>query len=120
MVVCPMLEDEAIYNLKNDHEDKRIYLVKGAYNTTIIPKLKQHNVPYTMIDEHTVLNGDYDHDGYTVIIWTMFMGLHEDIDMLRMEVMNQIVKIHSAVDTILLYYGRCTENCGKSCGRYGK
>ena len=115
MVVCPMLEDEAIYNLKNDHEDKRIYLVKGAYNTTIIPKLKQHNVPYTMIDEHTVLNGDYDHDGYTVIIWTMFMGVHEDIDMLRMEVMNQIVKIHSAVDTILLYYGRCGRGLDTIC-----
>ena len=46
MVVCPMLEDEAIYNLKNDHEDKRIYLVKGAYNTTIIPKVHSDHMDH--------------------------------------------------------------------------
>ena len=107
MIVCPMLEDEAIYNLEHDSEVKRVYLIRGAYNTTIIPKLRQHNVDFISIDETTVLNGNYEHDGYTVIIWTMFMGLHEDTDMLKMEMMSQIVKIFRSVDTIMLYYGRC-------------
>lgn len=115
MIVCPMLEDEAIHNLENDTEVDRIYLVRGAYNTTIIPKLRQHHVGFEMIDESTVLNGNYDHDGYTAIVWTMFMGLHEDIDMLKMEVMNQIIKVHRSVDTILLYYGRCGRGLDDIC-----
>lgn len=107
MIVCPMLEDEAIYNLKNDTEKKKVYLVKTPYNQTIIPKLKQHGVEYELIDQTNVFSGNYGKERFTVFIWTMFMGLHEDTDMLKLEMMNQIVSIHKCVDTILLYYGRC-------------
>ena len=46
MIVCPMLEDEAIYNIKNDPEIDDVYLVNTAFNETIIPKLRQHGVKY--------------------------------------------------------------------------
>lgn len=107
MIVCPMLEDEAIYNLKTDKEKKRVYLVKTPYNGTIVPKLKQHGVDYTAIDQTDVFSGNYEKEGFAVFIWTMFMGLHEDTDMLKLEMMNQIILMHKYVDTIMLYYGRC-------------
>ena len=93
MIVCPMLEDEAIYNIKNDPEIDNIYLVNTAFNETIIPKLKQHGVAYETISQTKALSGDFDKEKFSVIIWVMFMGLHEDINMLNMEVTNQIINM---------------------------
>lgn len=106
MIVCPMLEDEAIHNIETDPEEKKVYLVNTPYIETILEKLRQHEVEFTRISQKDALSGRFD-DGYSIIIWTMFMGLHEDLDMLRMEVMNQIVTVSGSVDSIMLYYGRC-------------
>ena len=115
MIVCPMLEDEAIYNIKNDPEIDDVYLVNTAFNETIIPKLRQHGVNYQTISTVKALSGDFDKDKYSVIIWVMFMGLHEDIDMLNMEVTNQIITMCRSVDSIMLYYGRCGRGLDNIC-----
>ena len=115
MIVCPMLEDEAIYNIENDPEIDDVYLVNSAFNETIIPKLRQHGIEYTQISQTKALSGDYDKERFSVIIWVMFMGLHEDIDMLKMEVTNQIVTMFRSVDSIMLYYGRCGRGLDKIC-----
>lgn len=115
MIVCPMLEDEAIYNIKNDPEIDHVYLVTGAYNDTIIPKMRQHGVAYESISPTTALKGDFPKDEYNVIIWVMFMGLHEDLDMLKMEVTNQIITMFRSVDSIMLYYGRCGRGLDDIC-----
>ena len=115
LIVCPMLEDEAIYNIKNDPEVDDVYLVNTAFNGTIIPKLKQHGVDYQTISIPRALSGDFDKDRYSVIIWVMFMGLHEDIDMLKMEITNQIITMHRSVDSIMLYYGRCGRGLDDIC-----
>lgn len=107
MVVCPMLEDEAIYNIKQDIEEKTVYLVDTPYTETIIPKLKQHSVEYRKISQIDVLSEKVPKEGYSVIIWVMNMGLHEDPDILGFEVRNQIIQMRNCVDSILLYYGRC-------------
>lgn len=115
MIICPMLEDEAIYNLKTDSEDKDIYLVNTPYIETIVPKLRQHGVDYTLISQTTALAGNFDKERYSVIMWVMFMGLHEDLDMLKFEVTNQIVTMFNSVDSILLYYGRCGRGLDDIC-----
>lgn len=115
MIVCPMLEDEAIYNIENDPEIDDVYLVTTAFNETIIPKLKQHGIRYEQISQTRALSGDFDKEKYSVIIWVMFMGLHEDIDMLNIEVTNQIVTMFRSVDSIMLYYGRCGRGLDNIC-----
>ena len=115
MIVCPMLEDEAIYNIENDPEVDDVYLVEGPFNDTIVPKLRQHKIEYKKIPQGVALAGQFDPEKYSVIIWVMFMGLHEDIDMLNMEVTNQIVTVHRSVDSIMLYYGRCGRGLDKIC-----
>lgn len=108
MIICPMLEDEAIYSLETDGEKKRIFLVDTPFTETIVPKLKQHNVPYTRICEEECLAGNVvPHDGYSVIIWTMSMGLHAEPSLLKLEVCDRIIKMMGVVDSIMLYYGRC-------------
>ena len=115
MIVCPMLEDEVIYNIENDPEIDDIYLVNSAFNETIIPKLRQHGIEYTTISQTKALSGDFDKGRFSVIIWVMFMGLHEDINMLNMEVTNQIITMFRSVDSILLYYGRCGRGLDNIC-----
>lgn len=115
MIVCPMLEDEAIYNIRNDPEIDHVYLVQTAFNGTIIPKMRQHGVEYESISQATALKGDFPKDEYNVIIWVMFMGLHEDINMLNFEVTNQIITMMSSVDSIMLYYGRCGRGLDNIC-----
>ncbi len=115
MIVCPMLEDEAIYNIENDPEIDDVYLVNSAFNETIIPKLRQHGIRYETISQTKALSGDFDKERFSVIIWVMFMGLHEDIDMLNIEVTNQIVTMFRSVDSIMLYYGRCGRGLDNIC-----
>ena len=115
MIVCPMLEDEAIYNIENDPEIDDVYLVTTPFTETIIPKLRQHNVEYKRISPTEALAGKFDPERYSVIIWVMFMGLHEDIDMLNLEVTNQIVTMFRSVDSIMLYYGRCGRGLDNIC-----
>lgn len=107
MIVCPMLEDEAIYNIKSDTEEKTVYLVDTPFTETIIPKLRQHSVTYKTISVAECLSGKFPEDEYSVMIWVMYIGLHEDPDMLRFEIQNQIIQMRNSVDSILLYYGRC-------------
>ena len=115
MIVCPMLEDEAIYNIENDPEIDDVYLVNSSFNKTIIPKLRQHGIRYEKISQTKALSGDFDKEKFSVIIWVMFMGLHEDINMLNMEVTNQIVTMFRSVDSIMLYYGRCGRGLDNIC-----
>lgn len=115
MIVCPMLEDEAIYNIENDPEIDDVYLVNSSFNETIIPKLRQHGIRYETISQTKALSGDFDKERFSVIIWVMFMGLHEDINMLNMEVTNQIVTMFRSVDSIMLYYGRCGRGLDNIC-----
>ena len=115
MIVCPMLEDEAIYNIENDPEIDDVYLVNSSFNKTIIPKLRQHGIRYETISQTKALSGYFDKERFSVIIWVMFMGLHEDINMLNMEVTNQIVTMFRSVDSIMLYYGRCGRGLDNIC-----
>lgn len=113
-IVCPMLEDELIYNIKTDSEKPKVYLVKTPYTDTIIPKMKQHGVEYIPISPEEALANKPD-GSFSIYIWTMFMGLHEDINLLNMEIMNQIITIFNSVDSIFLYYGRCGRGMDNIC-----
>lgn len=114
MIVCPMLEDEAIYNLETDSEEKKVLLVNTSFNGTIIPKMVQHGIKFEMADRDN-LGKDQQTEGYRVIIWTMFLALHEDIEFLKKEVMRQMKESQQYVDTILLYYGRCGRALDNIC-----
>ena len=57
MITCPILEDEMIYSILNDPEDKRIYLLRNKNTSTLVPKLEHHNIDYINIDEKDFLKG---------------------------------------------------------------
>lgn len=109
MVVCPILEDEMVYSLLKDKEQKKIYLLENKNTKTLLPKLKHHNIEYTVINEDDYLSGKHviDDPGYVIIIWMMDLGLHSDPEHLKEAIRDELLLIDGKVDGIAMYYGLC-------------
>lgn len=109
MIVCPILEDEMIYNLKNDPEEKRLFMLMNDNNRTTVAKLKKNGLQYTEVDETEFLEGRYKipDDGYNVIIWDMSLGLHQEPEDLKNKIHAELLRIDGLVDGLILYYGLC-------------
>ncbi len=109
MIACPILEDEMVYNIAKDPEEKKIYLLRNKNTVTLIPKLKEHNIEYTGIDEDDYLKGKVrvSDDGYSIIIWMMDLGLHSEPAHLGESIRDELTRIDGRVDGIALYYGLC-------------
>ena len=109
MMACPMLEDEMIYNLTADPEEKRIFLLENKNTEALIPKLKMKNVEFEQISEDDFFNenANVPIEGYNVIIWMMNLGLHSEPKDLAMEIRRLLLMVPGHADGIALYYGLC-------------
>ena len=108
IIACPMLEDELIYNLRTDVEEKYIYLVKTDPNVSIKKKLERYGLPYQLIDEYDLKNGfDQDSEKFNIVIYMNRLGLHAEPKDLRKTVEDQITMLQSHFDVLALYYGLC-------------
>jgi hypothetical protein len=109
MMVCPILEDELVHNLKEDADPKKIFLLTNDNTKHIIEKLHQNGLDYTPIGEQAFLNGNekIPEGGYNVVIWMLSLGLHQEPANLKEEVRNDLKKIDGMVDGVMLYYGLC-------------
>jgi len=109
IMACPILEDELIYSLRNDGEEKNIFLLDNDHNKMIIPKLEENGISYTVLDERRFLSGEANipDDGYRVVIWMMDLGLHEEPENLRIRIRELMSEFQGHVDAIALYYGLC-------------
>ena len=58
IMACPILEDELIYSLRNDGEEKSIFLLDNDHNKMIVPKLEENGISYTVLDERRFLSGE--------------------------------------------------------------
>lgn len=109
MIACPMLEDEMVYNLTADSEEKRIFLLENKNIETLIPKLKMKNVEFELISEEDFFNenANVPIEGYNVIVWMMDLGLHAEPKDLASEIRRLLLMVPGHADGIALYYGLC-------------
>lgn len=109
MMVCPLLEDEMVYNLTTDPDEKRIVLLTNKNTETLIPKLKAGNVEFTQISEEDFFKEDSSvpREGFNVIIWMMDLGLHSEPKDLGSEIRRLMLMVSGHADGIALYYGLC-------------
>lgn len=109
MMACPLLEDEMIYNLTTDPDEKRIFLLVNKNIETLLPKLKSNNVEFEQISEEDFFNenANVPREGYNVVIWMMDLGLHSEPKTLAAEIRRLMQTIPSHADGIALYYGLC-------------
>ena len=107
-MTCPMLEDEMIHNLENDSEEKRVLLLENPNTVTLLPKLEKSGITYESMPENEFFSGaKLPEGGFTIVIWMMDTGLHEEPEVLRDSIHELLKKVDPFVDSILMYYGLC-------------
>ncbi|MCQ2056574.1 MAG: DUF1638 domain-containing protein [archaeon] len=107
IIACPMLEDELIFALASDNSKKSVYVVDNGNCFTILPKMKQYGVPYSIMSEYE-LNSSMDLDsGFNIIIIMKPANLHNEPEKLRKTIEDDLLFYQSRFDVIAVYYGMC-------------
>ncbi|MCL2143777.1 MAG: DUF1638 domain-containing protein [Methanomassiliicoccaceae archaeon] len=108
-IACPILEDELIYSMSKDDEISHVYLLDNRHAKSIKIKLVRNGIAHTIISEEEFLDGSYriDVNGYTIVIWMMDLGLHEEPTDLGTALKDSMKRMEKYIDAIVLYYGLC-------------
>jgi hypothetical protein len=95
--------------MSKDDGISNIYLLDNRHAKSIKIKLARHKIKHEIISEESFLNGSFgiERGGYTIVIWMMDLGLHEEPTDLRDALRESMIKIQERVDALALYYGLC-------------
>lgn len=109
VVACPMLEDELIYSLRNDPEEKHVYVIETPYDGSLKRKMEKRGVPFTVVDEWDFMNNcaGIDRDMFNVVIKMNNLALHAEPKELMNYIQDELVMLKGRVDAVALYYGMC-------------
>ena len=113
IIACPMLDDNLVYSLSKDGEEKNITVVRNECNGSLIKKLDLHGIPYSFIDWGVVVNGGYKpaEGEFNILILMINLGLHSVPKELKSKVEELSRALRPYVDGFGFYLG--------TCGNYG-
>ena len=108
-IACPILEDELIYSIGKDREISKVYLLDNRHARSIKIKLKKKKIKHKVVGEEEFFSGScaIPNDSYTVVIWMMDLGLHEEPTDLGAALKKYMISMQEHADAIVLYYGLC-------------
>ena len=109
IIICPMLDDNLVYSLDKDPEEKDIVLVDTGNQGPIVRKLERHGIPYRISSWDDIISGKtvLDRERYTVMVYSLNLGLHARPDVLRDRVEKLSKEMQPVVDAIGFYLGTC-------------
>ncbi|MBO4569159.1 MAG: DUF1638 domain-containing protein [Candidatus Methanomethylophilaceae archaeon] len=109
IILCPMLDDNLLYSLCKDPEEKRITLVDHPSNVSVKRKLRLAGIPFDEVGWDDVLGWRYepDRDAFNILILTVDLGLHAKPDVLKSTVEERAEEMQPFVDAIGFYLGTC-------------
>ena len=124
IISCRMLEDEIVHLLSSDREVEELLLLDGKEISSLSRKLKSQNRPHirlawesigSHLQERNGLGGFISRlgiqpsraEGLVVVVSLLRLGLHSDLELLRTAVYDEIKRLSSFSDGILIFYGRC-------------
>ena len=109
VIACPMLEDELIYSILCDTDDKVVYVVNTGYQGSLVKKLSNQAIPYTLVEEYTLNRAreDLDRSRYNIVIYMNRLGLHEHPKNLKNTIEEETAFYLDIFDTIMVFYGLC-------------
>ena len=110
IIGCPVLEDEIIYSLSKEKDEKKVYLVDTPPAYTLKKKLERKGIPVIIIDEWEFNNGHASIDrekGFNIVIIMNKLGLHAQPADLRRTLEEQLMFLQTRFDAVALYYGMC-------------
>lgn len=123
IIGCPILEDEIVHAIKRDKDIARVFVIENEDSKNLLRKLRRAQVEAKICP---IKQDELDHfpeDGFNVLILMKSMGLHEDPQRLRKEVLESVNLIAPKCRSILLFYGLCgnafkdISEIEKECGR---
>lgn len=109
VIGCPMLEDNLVWSLKRDGDEKDIAIVDTGNQGSLRDKLDAHSIPYRILDEDDALSGRYvpSEGRFNLLVYMLNLGLHSVPEELRSKVEDVAVRMQPYVDAIGFYLGTC-------------
>ena len=109
VIICPMLDDNLVYSLDKDPERKDIVLANTGNQGPIVRRLERCGIPYRISGWDDIISGnaELDREGFTVLVYSLNLGLHARPDVLRSRVESTAKEMQPVVDAIGFYLGTC-------------
>ena len=109
VIACTMLEDELIYDILCDSDEKIIYVVDTGSQGSFVGKLNSNNIPYNMISEYSFDHGinGLDKSKFNLVVCMNQLGLHAEPKSLKSQIESQVLLHSHLFDAILVFYGIC-------------
>lgn len=109
VIICPMLDDNLVYSLDKDPERKDIVLANTGNQGPIVRRLERCGIPYRISGWDDIISGnaELDREGFTVLVYSLNLGLHARPDVLRSRVESTVKEMQPVVDAIGFYLGTC-------------
>ncbi|MCL2142784.1 MAG: DUF1638 domain-containing protein [Methanomassiliicoccaceae archaeon] len=113
IIGCPILEDEIVYSLCNDKDEKNVFIVDTEPAHTLKKKLTTKGIPFTLLDEWEFDKGfcEMDENDLNIVVIMNKLGLHSEPDVLRKTLEDQLKQYQNRVDAVAVYYGMCGNAC---------
>ena len=109
IVICPMVDDNLIYSLKKDADEKRIMVIQDDSNGSICRKLTKAGIGFEIVSWEWVTERriGIDPDAFNILIRTIDLGLHSKPEVLKTTVEDIARDLQPYVDAIGFYLGTC-------------
>lgn len=137
VIACEMLEDELVYVLSKDHDLNQLIIVENRQSLGLVRKLKSKNCQPRLFPLDRVSSilketnnsismnlprfllkflsfekirhsmREKNREKTTIVVNTLKLGLHTDCELLRSEIYQNIRKMATFSDGILIFYGNC-------------
>lgn len=108
IIACPMLDDNLVYSLSKDGEEKHITVVDNEHNGSLLRKFEAHGIGYDLITWDDVIIGRYKPTGrYDLLVLMINLGLHSKPELLKSSVEDLARQMQPRVDAIGFYLGTC-------------
>jgi hypothetical protein len=109
LIVCPMVDDNLVYSVDKDPEEKDIIIVDNKNISSITRKFNSKGIGYQLVpwEEITSRRFELDHERYTLLIYMTDLGLHSKPELLKSTVEELARDMQPYVDGIGFYLGTC-------------
>jgi hypothetical protein len=109
IIACPMLDDNLVFGLKKDAEEKYITIIDNKNNGSLRRKLEKELVPYETIGYDDLLAGKYcpDPSKFNVLVLMVDLGLHSRPEELKSAVEKSTREMQPYADAFGFYLGTC-------------
>lgn len=109
IILCPMLEDELLYNIGRDKDVGRIVLLDNEFCGSTRDKMTKKGLKFDVVPEADFDAGktEFDRSIFNVVIKSNDLALHSEPQDLKAHIEKQIRDMQPYVDALGLYYGLC-------------